>query len=57
MSSTTTAHGDALRVLFSVFIIAESDSRNIECLQKMVTETITNGYWLQKISLEQLLFE
>ena len=35
--------GDAVRVLSFVFIIALSDTRNIE--------------YLQKISLEQLLFE
>ena len=47
MSSTTANHGDAVRVLCSVFIIAQSDTKNTECLTS----------WLQKISLEQLLFE
>ena len=45
MSSTTANHGDAVRVLCFVFIIAQSDTKNIECLTS----------WLQKISLEQLL--
>ena len=47
MTLTTSKQGDAVRVLSSVFIIAQSDTRNIEYL-------IT---WLQKISLKQLLFE
>ena len=47
MSSATTRHGDAVRVLSSVFIISQSDTRNIKYLIS----------WLQKISPEQLLFE
>ena len=40
-------HGDRLRFFSSVFIIAQSDTRNREYLIS----------WLQEISLEQLLFE
>ena len=40
-------HGDAVRVLSSVFIIAQSDIRNTEYLIS----------WLQKISLEEPVFE
>ena len=47
MSSTTARHGDAVGVLSSVFIIAQSDSRNGEHLI----------HWLDKTSLEELLFE
>ena len=47
MNLTTATHGDAVKVLSFVFIIAQSDTRNIEYLIS----------WLQKISLEQLLFE
>ena len=40
-------HGDAVRVLSSVFIIAQSDIRNTEYLIS----------WSQKISLEEPVFE
>ena len=40
-------HCDAVKVLSSVFIITQSDIKNIEYLIS----------WLQEISLKQLLFE
>ena len=46
MSWATPTHGDAVRVLPSVSINTQSDTRNIEYLIS----------WLQKISLEQLIF-
>ena len=45
--NTTATHGDAVRVLSFVFIIAQSDTKNMEYLFSL----------LQKISAEQLLFE
>ena len=42
----TANHGDAVKALSSVFIIAQSDTRNEYLIR-----------WLQKISLEQLLFQ
>ena len=47
VSSTTATHGDAVTVLSSVFITAQNDARNIVYLIS----------WLQKVSLEQLLFD
>ena len=47
MSSATATHGDAVRVLSSVFDIAQSNTRNREYLIS----------WLQKKRLKQLLFE
>ena len=47
MSLATTTHSEDVRVLSSVFIIAEIDTRNIKYLIS----------WLQKTSLEQLPFE
>ena len=47
MSSATATHGDAVRVLSSVFIIVQRDTGNREHLIS----------WLQKKSLKQLLFE
>ena len=47
MSSTVATHGNAVRVLSSVFIIAKSDTGNIEYLIS----------WLQKKSIIQRLFE
>ena len=44
---TTATHGYAVRFLSSVFITAQSDTRNREYLIS----------WLLKISLEQLIFE
>ena len=44
---TTATHNYAVRGLSSVFITAQSDTRNREYLIN----------WLLKISLEQLLFE
>ena len=55
MSSTTTAHGDALRVLFSVFITAESDSRNIECLPGY-RKLVQNNCSLSKVLFRSLYF-
>ena len=47
MSLTKAKHGDTVRVLSFVFIIAQFDTKNREYLIG----------WLQKISLRQLLFE
>ena len=47
MRSTTAMHGDTVRVLSSVFIIAQNDTREIKYLIS----------WLQKTSLGLLLFE
>ena len=47
LSLTAAKHGVAVRVLSAVFIVAQIDTRNMEYLI----------CWLQKISLEQLLFD
>ena len=47
MSWATATHSDAVRVLPSVSVNTQSDTRNIEYLIS----------WLQKISLEQLIFD
>ena len=47
MSLTTATHGDAMRVVSSVFIIAQTDTRNREYLIRR----------LQKKSLKQILFD
>ena len=47
MRSKTVTHRECVRVLTSVFTIAQSVTRNIEHLIS----------WLKKISSEQLLFE
>ena len=47
MSLTTATHGDAMRVVSSVFIIAQIDTRNREYLIRR----------LQKKSLKQILFD
>ena len=47
MSSTTATHGDAVRVFSSVFVIAQSDTKNTEYLiswlqvTKNKSETVT----------------
>ena len=46
MTSTNATHSDAVRVLSSVFIIAQSDTRNIEYLIS----------WLQKLKSEIATF-
>ena len=47
MSLTTATHGDAMRVVSSVFIIAQIDTRNREYLIRR----------LQKKVLKQILFD
>ena len=47
LTSTTATHSDAVRVLSFLFIIAQIGTRNTEYLSS----------WLQKIRLQQLLFE
>ena len=47
MSLTTATHGDAMRVVSSVFIIAQIDTRNREYLIRR----------LQKKILKQILFD
>ena len=47
MSLTTATHGDAMRVVSSVFIIAQIDTRNREYLIRQ----------LQKKILKQILFD
>ena len=47
MSLTTATHGDAMRVVSSVFIIAQIDTRNREYLIRR----------LQKKILQQILFD
>ena len=41
MNMTTATHGDVVGVLSSIFITAQSDTRNIEYLIKLVTENMS----------------
>ena len=44
MSSITATHGDAVRVLSSVFVIIHSDARNREYLISWLLKKVLNGY-------------
>ena len=56
MSSTAATHGDAVRVLSSVFIIVQNDTRNRVSNELVAEKNVLNSYFLSKVLFPSLYF-
>ena len=55
MSSATAMHSDTVRVLSSVFIIAQSDTREIKYLISWLQKKVWDCYFLRKLTFSEPL--
>ena len=55
MSSTTATHSDVVRLLSSVSVIAQSDSRNREYLISWLQKKVLNSYFLSEVLFPSFL--